>query len=297
MITYIVVVTYNRCDLLKKNIHALRTQTYEYDKLVIVNNKSTDNTEAYLNTISDPKIVVLHNKVNSGGAGGFAVGMEYAFKAGADFVWMMDDDALPMSNALEELMNHATPQHIYGSLAVYLEETSWATTLLPGHDVVNLKSRVPQISEVTSLPFLGYLVSKEIYFKLGLPDTSYFIAADDLEYCMRARKAGFNIYICGRSYINHPKSDRYVIKILSKEMICLKLVPWKRYYDVRNRLFIAKKYYGLKLYTQTIPSLFVRLLVMFIHEDNRYAQLKAFIWGFYDGLINNRGNRHEDRIG
>lgn len=293
MVTYIVVVTYNRCDLLEKNIDALKAQTYEYNKIVIVNNKSTDNTEAYLNTLSDPKIFVVHNEVNLGGAGGFAVGMEYAFKAGADFVWMMDDDALPISNALEELMQHATPNHIYGSLAIHGDETSWSTTLLPEHKIINLKAQVPQLAEVQSLPFLGYLVSKKIYAQLGLPDTSYFIAADDLEYCMRAYRAGFKIYICGHSYISHPKSDRYTFNFLGKKFICLKLVPWKRYYDIRNRLLIAKKYYGLKLYVQTLPGLIVRLILTLIYEGDRFKQLKAFYAGLYDGFLNKLGKRHD----
>lgn len=256
-----VVVTYNRKILLLNCIDALLHQSLNFDKIIIVDNASTDGTIEFLEAkkiLDHPKLVLLKQNENTGGAGGFSTGMKYAFESGADYVWMMDDDAVPHQNALEQLMNHATPNHIYGSLAVNGKDTAWTTTLLPGSKTIDSKNLIPIISEVQSLPFLGYLTSKEIFEKLGLPDNSYFIAADDVEYCLRAQRAGFKTYVCGQSYIEHPKSDRYPFNLFGKKLICLKLVPWKRYYDTRNRLLIARKYYGVKAFTQTLPASFVR---------------------------------------
>ncbi|MDY6467993.1 glycosyltransferase family 2 protein [Acinetobacter faecalis] len=291
-----VVVTYNRKILLLNCIDALLHQSLNFDKIIIVDNASTDGTIEFLEAkkiLDHPKLVLLKQNENTGGAGGFSAGMKYAFESGADYVWMMDDDAVPHQNALEQLMNHATPNHIYGSLAVNGEDTAWTTTLLPDSKIVNSKDLVPEISEVQSLPFLGYLTSKEIFEKLGLPDNSYFIAADDVEYCLRAQRAGFKTYVCGQSYIEHPKSDRYPFNLFGKKLICLKLVPWKRYYDTRNRLLIARKYYGVKAFTQTLPASFVRLFAALINEPNRVMQIKAFFAGVYDALLKNTGRRHD----
>lgn len=63
--------------------------------------------------------------------GGVATGLQIAFKMGADWVWMMNDDVEPEPNALSELLNIATePTNIYGSLAIDGTETAWNTTLL-----------------------------------------------------------------------------------------------------------------------------------------------------------------------
>ena len=43
-----VVVTYNRQQLLSECIDALRNQTRKLDKILVVNNCSTDNTERWL---------------------------------------------------------------------------------------------------------------------------------------------------------------------------------------------------------------------------------------------------------
>ena len=292
----VVIVTYNRKELLVNCLEAIANQSYDYESIILVDNASTDGTIEFLESkkiLENPKLVLLKQTENTGGAGGFSAGMKYAFESGADYVWMMDDDAVPHRTALEQLMKYATPNHIYGSLAVNGEDTAWTTTLLPQSETVDSKNLIPEISEVQSLPFLGYLTSKEIFDKLGLPDTSYFIAADDVEYCLRAQKSGFKTYICGQSYIEHPKSDRYPFNLFGKKLICLKLVPWKRYYDTRNRLLIARKYYGVKAFTQTLPASFVRLFAALINEPNRVMQIKAFFAGVYDALLKNTGRRHD----
>ena len=160
---------------------------------------------------------------------------------------------------------------------------------------MNLKGEIPEIAEVQSLPFLGFLTSKEIYKSIGLPDTSYFIAADDTEYCLRAQKAGFKTFICGNSCIDHPKAEYQEFRILNKTINYVSLPPWKRYYDTRNRIFIAKKYFGLRLYSQTLPSLIFRFLISLLNEQNKYQQIKAYFWGIYDGLHSNNGKLHEKR--
>ncbi|WP_163121557.1 glycosyltransferase [Acinetobacter portensis] len=296
MKVYIVVVSYNRKTLLTKCLDALIGQSYVFEKIIVVDNSSTDGTIDYLNQngfLKNTLVNLLQLESNTGGAGGFAAGMKYAFDNGADYVWMMDDDAVPHQNALEQLMKHATPNHIYGSLAVNGEDTAWTTTLLPESKIIDFKNLVPEISEVQSLPFLGYLTSKEIFEKLGLPDISYFIAADDVEYCIRAQQAGFKTYICGESYIEHPKSDRYTFNLFGKKLICLKLIPWKRYYDTRNRLLIARQYYGVKAFTQTLPASFVRLFAALLNEPNKFMQIKAFFVGVYDALFKHTGKRHD----
>ncbi|MHA3056496.1 glycosyltransferase [Acinetobacter sp. ANC 5584] len=292
----VVVVTFNRKQLLLQCLQALSAQTQQPSKILIVDNASTDGTIETIQQngwLEQPNIQLIALKENTGGAGGFATGMQYAFEQGADYVWMMDDDAMPHPTALEEIMQHATPEHIYGSLAVNRQDTAWATTLLAENKTVHLKNQIPELAEVQSLPFLGFLTSKEIYQNIGLPDASYFIAADDVEYCMRAQYAGHKIFICGQSQIEHPKSDRYEFNFLGKKITCLNLVAWKRYYDTRNRLLIAKKYYGFKYYTQTIPASFIRLFAALLNEKNRLKQVKAFFAGFYDAVFCNTGKRHD----
>lgn len=293
-----IVVTYNRKSLLRKALSAHVAQTLQASHLLVVDNASTDGTREMLKTegwLDRPGVELLALPENTGGAGGFAAGMKLAFESGAEWVWMMDDDAEPHPEALEQLMRVATdPSHVYGSLAVCGNETSWLTTVLnPPLGEVEHPEDVPEYAEVQSLPFLGFLIHRDLVARIGLPDTGYFIAADDVEYCIRAQRAGAKIIMAGRSRIEHPKSRPYKVKVLGRTLTCLALPPWKRYYDTRNRLLIARKHYGIKLFTQTIPGSLVRLLASLWQEPDRPAQLRAFCAGFWDGLWGIKGKRHE----
>jgi rhamnopyranosyl-N-acetylglucosaminyl-diphospho-decaprenol beta-1,3/1,4-galactofuranosyltransferase len=292
-----VVVTYNRRGLLERCLLSMTRQNQLPHCLFIVDNASTDGTPEWLaewlpSHVPFAELISLAE--NRGGAGGFSEGLRIAVERGADWVWMMDDDAEPHPAALAELIKVASdPRNIYGSLATKGTDTSWTTTLLePHHYVANNVADVPDEARVQSLPFLGFMIHRELVHKIGLPDAGYFIAADDIEYCMRAERAGAQLIIVGQSRIEHPKSDRYEARLPGRHLICLRLPPWKRYYDTRNRLLIARKYYGIRLLTQTIPGSFVRMYAALRYEPRRLAQLWAFGAGMFDGLLGIKGRRH-----
>lgn len=207
----------------------------------------------------------------------------------------MDDDAEPQPDALAELMKIATdPNNVYGSLAVAGSDTAWETTLLnPPLGKVTHVSDIPAQAEVEMLPLLGLLVHRDLVAKIGVPDGDFFIAGDDAEYCVRARRAGAKIILAGRSHIKHPKSSASHVKLMGRQITYLSLPPWKRYYDTRNRLLIARKYYGLRLFTQTVPGSLVRLCVAIAREPQKLAQVHAFFAGLFDGLLGIKGKRHE----
>lgn len=290
-----IVVTHNRLEMLERCVSFLLEQTLRINQVVIIDNASKDGTESAFITHKNPRILYIRLPQNNGGAGGFAQGLDIAIESGSDWVWMMDDDAEPHPTALEELMKVASdPNNVYGSLATCGADTSWTTTLLgPPVRSVDTVAEMPDHARVRSLPFLGFMIHRDLVQKIGLPDAGYFIAADDAEYCLRATRSGADIIIAGKSHIEHPRTQRYVARVLGNDVVCLRLAPWKRYYDTRNRLLIARKYYGFRLVTQTIPGSFVRLFAALLYEPRKPAQLWAFCAGMTDGLLGLKGRRHE----
>ena len=97
-----VVVTYNRVQMLRQCLAALRAQSAPCDVLV-VDNASTDDTAAVVQQLrqSDSTVYYRSTGANLGGAGGFNFGMRWAVEAGYRFVWVMDDDCFPKPDALE----------------------------------------------------------------------------------------------------------------------------------------------------------------------------------------------------
>lgn len=293
-----VVVTYNRCDLLKECLIAIDAQTVRPNRVILVDGASTDSTEAFAGKWldTDPeRFTYLRLSSNLGGAGGFSEGLRAAMSGGPVWAWIMDDDAAPHPQALGALLSvDPDPENIYGSLAVNGMDTAWTTTLISGNKELqaDLAEEVPPLAHVRSLPFLGFMIHGNLVSRIGLPDASYFIAGDDTEYCLRARAHGAKILVVGESKIEHPKSARRKVGLLGVRVAYLDLPPWKRYYDTRNRILTARTYHGGLLWTNTVPGTLLRLFVALTQAPDKRRQARAFIGGLIDGLRDKRGQRH-----
>lgn len=103
-----VVVTYNRKAMLDKCLSGLLAQTSPLDRIIVVDNASTDGTAemfAASGAWENPIVEYCRLAENGGGNGGFYEGVKRAYEENYDWVWLMDDDAVPQPDALRELLN------------------------------------------------------------------------------------------------------------------------------------------------------------------------------------------------
>jgi rhamnopyranosyl-N-acetylglucosaminyl-diphospho-decaprenol beta-1,3/1,4-galactofuranosyltransferase len=292
----VVVVTYNRRALLLDCLAALVAQSHAPQRIHVIDNASSDGTPDALREggwLARADLDYLRLDDNLGGAGGFAAGLARAVAEGADWVWMMDDDALPAPDALRALLARAdNPSNLYGSTAVAGECLAWGMTLTANGHRVERVADLPPAADVSFLPFLGILVHRELVERIGLPVAEFFLAADDLEYCLRAQATGARCVLVAASQIHHPPSVAYRFSCLGRTLNCLTLPPWKRYYDTRNRIFVARRHFGWRLYSETLPSIALRLVATMVHEAQPLRQLRATLAGVADGLRGRGGRRH-----
>lgn len=210
-----VVVTYNRIELLKECIKALQQQTYPCD-ILIVDNASTDGTEEYINKI-EKDYDNLHYKntgANIGGAGGFNFGMRWAVEAGYEYVWVMDDDCLPYTDALEKLINvDGILKGKYGWLAS-------AVLWKDGHECkmnrVKLKKSFYEyleymqygIVQAEQATFVSLFLKTKTIKQVGLPIKEFFIWGDDIEFTRRITvRKKIPSYITGQSKVIHAMKE------------------------------------------------------------------------------------------
>jgi len=296
-----IVVTYNRKDLLLQCLGALQAQSRAPQIILVVDNCSTDGTDKAITELAkdDTSISYLRLSTNIGGSGGFQKGMEFALNFGDSWLWLMDDDAYPVVSCLEKLaMNLSSPNNILGSVAVgenqHDNSLCWPVLFTSSDGSVHRSdnlSTLPSLAFVCSLPFLGFMIHTSLVKKIGLPREDYFISGDDTEYCLRANLTGAKITLVSSSIIRHPVPQRCSVSLLGTTITILSLQPWKRYYDTRNRILIAKEYYGIKLWTETLPGTLMRWLVILFSQKDKLSQSRAFFFGMIDGMLGRTGIR------
>lgn len=293
-----VVVTYNRKALLRVCIDALLGQTYSCD-IVIVDNASTDGTKTYLQKngfLKNARIHYLLLDENVGGSGGFHYGVKYCMSFAWDWFWLMDDDAKPNKKALEVLLRNASnSNHIYGSVATAFENGR-RKLCFPARvrqrnkgKFIEFHELLEDLEEVAWVPFLGFFIHRHMVQMVGLPALDFFILDDDVEYSERARRKGAKILLVKESIIDHPLQKTTVIRFMGKRVYYRSMPPWKIYYDVRNKVTIAKRYYGTLLWTQTIPGILLRAFYSIFHEKKRIYSLYVYTLAVLHGLFNKSG--------
>ena len=75
----VIIVTYNRFELLKECLICVENQTKKFDNVVIIDNKCTDGTTDYLKKRTQ-KYHIIFESENGGGAKGFKDGVEFVHK-------------------------------------------------------------------------------------------------------------------------------------------------------------------------------------------------------------------------
>ena len=92
-------------------------------ELIITGNASTDGTAETLRAQGED-VVTVTARTNTGGAGGFAIGIRRALELGCDAVWLMDDDTVPEPEALSALVR-ARDEFPLGTPAVVASRVVW----------------------------------------------------------------------------------------------------------------------------------------------------------------------------
>ena len=237
-----VVVTYNRSQLLKRNIACLRKNSPH--AIIVVNNGSTDDTGEWLAEQTD---LIVITQANVGGSGGFYTGIQQAMERGADWIWCMDDDVFPRPDCMSNLLDHTASEEV-GILAprrlmegnIFTNDFQAVNLTNPFSSMYKKKLKKQVINkpvEILGTAFEGLFIRKETVEKIGLPNKDLFIFCDDTDYCLRAVLAGYKILYIPSALIDKEKffsNDTWNERNKKKK--------WKRFYQIRNSTYLNHHY-------------------------------------------------------
>ncbi|MCX7697953.1 MAG: glycosyltransferase family 2 protein [Candidatus Goldbacteria bacterium] len=299
-----VVVTYNRKHLLKRCINAILRQEYKVDKIIVIDNASTDGTEEMMTKTyyRNKKIDYVRLDKNIGGAGGFHYGMKKAYKEGYDWIWVMDDDGYADKKCLKNILKNM-PENKYDFTYLPLvinekHELTWPMELILNNKIY----RIYNINEIKNITrnhqllyhngagLLGSLYSKQIIKKIGLPKKELFIRGDEVEYNLRAISNKINTIFIKDAKFFHPKQEFKVIKFFKKEIyfIHANVNLFKLFFIIRNFTYININYRKFPLNVILFTGFLLKWLFSLVYfsnfRNNLMKSLKIFIIALYKGL-------------
>lgn len=296
-----VIVTFNRKKLLLNNICNCLAQRRIPDKIIVIDNHSSDGSQDYINMNLDDsqkkRIDYVYLDENVGGAGGFSYGVKYAYEDQCDYIWLMDDDGYPVSEdtllILEEFIidkGIADRAFIVNSLVICDDEFLSFGVIDEG--IVRYKISDIKKSVIYNFanPFNGTMISRELVDKIGYPRADYFIKGDEREYLLRAESNNIPIYTITNSKYYHPSPFDWSKRKGDNLSSCLKYVEpaWKEYYLTRN-VCLNSKYYRKFYFARQIRYLLKRIFLIMQCGESKKDTIRKVIVGYYHCLIGKTG--------
>lgn len=242
--TAAVVLNYRTPDdtlLAVKSLLASRTPFHD---VIVVNNEATDSVRVVLRDVW-PKIRFLHTGRNLGFSGGMNVGIREALARGADCVLLANSDVFVPPDCLRRLqrtLDAAPRAGIAGPVVLARSKPGQVASL--GMSYAPLTGRMrhrahgARFDAVTPAPdgvvdgVAGclMLVRREVFDAVGLLDEDYFFSFEDLDFCLRARRAGFATVLAGSAAVYHEGSQS-----MGPDS------PRRLYFAARNHLLMARR--------------------------------------------------------
>ena len=212
----VVVLNYNGLQETRSCLNSLRRikkNNIEVE-IIVVDNNSTDGSQITL-----PKergIKFMQNEKNLGFSGGNNRGIKYALEKNVDYVLILNNDTVVDENFLVNLVNNKNAD--ISSPKIYFEkgfefhkdrytekqlgEVIWyAGGNIDWQNIIGKHIGVDEVDngqfsksrEVDFATGACMLVKREVFEKIGYFDEKYFLYLEDMDFCVKAKKAGFKI--------------------------------------------------------------------------------------------------------
>lgn len=189
----VVLPTYNGEGTVKKSIESVLAQTYANWELILVNDCSTDGTQAVLEAYAaqDTRIRVVNNDTNQRLPRSLNIGFSYA--TGELLTWTSDDNAyrpIAFETLMKAMQDHAGTDMVYADFDV---------VDMSGNFLWHEAKKSPDVLRFCNTVGACFLYKRSLAQKIGGYDEQLFLA-EDYEYWIRAYLNGNLLHITDTIY-------------------------------------------------------------------------------------------------
>lgn len=230
----IIIVTTNNRKILEECLGSIYKNTHKISfEIIVTDNASTDGSQQMIKT-QFPRVKLIENRENAGFNPASNQGLRiYQGRYGM----LLNNDTVVKADALDRMVEWMEKNPKAGACGPRLLNTDGTPQRQGG-----LFSRIHKLDKPTEVDFVigaALLVRREVIDKVGLMDENLFFYNDDLDWCIRIRKAGYKIYLLPQIEIVH--YGGYSSKRAFKRRLFVE--------GFRGGLYFSKKHYGLLVYS------------------------------------------------
>ena len=242
--TWAVVLNYQTPDETWLAVRSLQTSDRPPDRIVVVDNGSTDDSAARLRDTL-PGVEIIPKAANLGFSGGCNVGIVRALQEGAARVLLVNSDAVLAPDALPLLtaalagrpevgiagpviLSRSEPDRIASAGMTFVPRTGRMRHRAAGRRLAALGAAGEH--PVDAVSGCVMLLRREVFERAGLFDEPCFYSFEDLDLCLRAASHGFAT-VCVSDALAYHEGARSIGPRSARRV----------YYGVRNHLRVAQR--------------------------------------------------------
>lgn len=292
----IIVLNWNNYEDTAECLESLKEVEYSNYRVIVVDNGSADGSGNRLANEYDWCEFVF-NETNRGFPGGVNAGICAAQNHDVDYVLLLNNDAVLDANALQEMVSVGESNDdvgIVGSIILEYDgeivhdagrEFSLCTLEYANPHQGKSESSLAGTHEVEGISGCCMMVKDDVVNQIGvLDDEKFFFGGEDIDYCLRARKAGWHITV----QLNAPVYHKVSSTVGSDS-------GFHKYHRERNKLWLSYIYGGLVskigIIRRTMKNLRYMLTRISKGETNKAKAVLHSYLDFIYSIINKKSEQ------
>lgn len=278
-LVYVLVINWNGREHLEACFDSLIAQTYSNLRIVLVDSASSDGSVGDVRARygDDSRVELLECGANLGWSGGNNLGIERGLAAGADYIFLLNNDTATAPDAIERLVEFAEANPKAGAVApkILLFDQPWlinsvgiAGTIVGSAWDEGLGrvdgGRWNEPKKVLGVCGGAMFLRAEAVRKTGLLPQEFEIYLDDLDLCLRIWDVGYECWSCPSATVRHKFSATMGEGARARR---------KYYLNTRNRLRLILRNFP----ASALAGVFARYAISEVRSIGR-AVVSAEAW-------------------
>lgn len=278
----IVILNWNGKDDTLECLDSVRRIIYSNCSIVVVDNGSIDGSVEAIKA-THPNVTVLETGANLGFAEGNNVGIRWAIREGAEYIYLLNNDTVVDPGVIDEFIKvtKAFPDAgiLGGNIYYYSDPTRrWYAGVMwdekrmhfihRGDGINEKQTGFKTIQDTAYACGCSLFISTAVISDVGLMDSRFFLTYEETDWCYRARRAGYAILFAPDAIVWHKVSASFG----GSES------PLINYFMARNRLLWGEKNLPIKGQLRLFKTVLRELIPPYRIHSHEVGNVIKWAW-------------------